>query len=141
MLYFPTPSQPTDHDVAMEWEHLAHVLRATAEAASFESTLFAVRKSPASSKNLLRTLSIKSRSSGLEGGTFSDLLTTHAAFFMQWQRDPASCRIPGGASFPECQQHRRRVRDVGPPVQHALLRDGAQQPEPQPVALPVESEA
>jgi probable phosphoglycerate mutase len=39
----------------------------------------------------------------LEGRTFSEVRGAHAGFFAAWTADPASCRVPGGESFPECQ--------------------------------------
>ena len=39
----------------------------------------------------------------LEGKKVNLLLSQHGEFFAAWQNDPATCRIPGGESFPECQ--------------------------------------
>ncbi|MFT5685034.1 MAG: broad specificity phosphatase PhoE, partial [Myxococcota bacterium] len=39
----------------------------------------------------------------LEGKTAQALVSEHAEFFAAWKIDPASCRVPGGESFQECQ--------------------------------------
>lgn len=39
----------------------------------------------------------------LEGEKAHILLSQYGEFFAAWQKDPATCRVPGGESFSECQ--------------------------------------